>query len=47
VTFLPAEQEDFFKDVQTSYNPVTPKAADTARLDASITEMTDQAGDTP
>ena len=47
VTFLPAEQEDFFKDVQTSYQPVVPQAADTARLDASITEMTDQAGDTP
>ena len=47
VTFLPAEQEDFFRDVPTSYNPVVPKAADTARLDASITEMTDQAGEVP
>ena len=47
VTFAPVEQEDFFKDVPTAYDPVTPDAADKSALDASITAMTDQAGDTP
>lgn len=47
VTFMPVEQEDFFAGVPTSYDPVTPDAADKSALDASITAMTDQAGDTP
>jgi hypothetical protein len=47
VTFLPAEQEDFFKDVDTSYEPVKPAEADKSALDASITAMTDQAGKVP
>lgn len=47
VTFLPAEQEDFFKDVDTSYEPVKPAEADKSALDASITAMTDQAGQVP
>lgn len=47
VTFLPAEQEDFFAGVETTYDPVTPKAADTTALDASIAEMTKQAGQVP
>ncbi|MAO24837.1 MAG: hypothetical protein CMJ25_29170 [Phycisphaerae bacterium] len=47
VTFLPAEQEDFFKDVDTSYEPVKPAEADKSQLDASITAMTDQAGKVP
>ena len=47
VTFMPAEQEDFFKDVPTSYEPVTPKEADKTGLNTAVTAMTDQAGSTP
>tara|TARA_X000001388_G_scaffold77043_1_gene76215 strand:+ start:503 stop:2737 length:2235 start_codon:yes stop_codon:yes gene_type:complete len=47
VTFLPAEQEDFFKDLTTSYEPVKPEEADKSALETSITAMTDQAGKTP
>ena len=47
VTFLPAQQEDFFKDVDTSYETVKPVEADKSALDASITAMTDQAGQVP
>lgn len=47
VTFLPAQQEDFFKDVDTSYEPVKPAEADKSALDASITAMTDQVGQVP
>jgi len=47
VTFLPAEQEDFFKDVDTSYETVKPAETDKSALDASITAMTDQAGQVP
>jgi len=47
VTFLPAEQEDFFKDVDTSYETVKPAETDKSALDASITAMTDQAGKVP
>ena len=47
VTFLPAEQEDFFKDVDTSYEPVKPVEADKSQLNAAVTAMTDQAGQVP
>jgi len=47
VTFLPAEQEDFFKDLDTSYETVKPAETDKSALDASITAMTDQAGQVP
>ena len=47
VTFMPAEQEDFFKDVPTSYEPVTPKEADKTGLNTAVTAMTDQAGSVP
>ena len=47
VTFMPAEQEDFFKNVPTSYEPVTPKEADKTGLNTAVTAMTDQAGSTP
>jgi hypothetical protein len=47
VTFLPAEQEDFFKDVDTSYEPVKPVEADKSQLNAAVTAMTDQAGKVP
>ena len=47
VTFIPAEQEDFFKDLTTTYEPVKPEEADKSALEASITAMTDQASETP
>ncbi len=47
VTFLPAEQENFFEGVETSYEPTTPKEADKTALNASIKAMTDQAGQVP
>ncbi len=47
VTFLPAEQEDFFKDVDTSYEPVKPAEADKSQLNAAVTAMTDQADQVP
>lgn len=47
VTFLPAEQEDFFEGIETSYEPVTPKEADKTALNASIEAMSEQAGQVP
>ncbi len=47
VTFLPAQQEDFFKDVDTSYEPVKPVEADKSQLNAAVTAMTDQASQVP
>jgi len=47
VFFLPAEQENFFEGIETSYEPVTPKEADKTALNASIAEMVKQAGQVP
>ncbi len=47
VTFEPVEQEDFFKDVPTSYDPVAPEAADKSALNTSMSVMLDQSGKTP
>ena len=47
VTFMPTEQEDFFKDVPTSYEPVKPQNADKSALDASVLAMDEQASNVP
>jgi hypothetical protein len=47
VVFTPIEPPDFFKDIETSYEPTTPKEADKTALNASIAEMTKQAGQVP
>jgi len=47
VTFMPTEQEDFFKDVPTGYETVKPAETDKSALDASVLAMNEQAGQVP
>ena len=47
VTFLPLEQEDFFKNVKTEYTPVQPETVDKSGLTTAIDKMTAQAGKVP
>ena len=47
VTFEQAQPEDFLKDVDTSYTPTLPDAADKSGLDTATTNMMDQAAEVP
>ena len=47
VTFEQAQPEDFLKNVDTSYTPTLPPAADKSGLNTATTNMMDQAAEVP